>query len=346
MILLLVILIVSLIIYLAKKFGYMDIVQCILLAIIVFGIYCPDPLKHYLFFQLNLNEILIGIPTEIISSEKIKALANVNTPNVGEILSNLTNNLIDILTQKPIETNEQLSEQTKILASIDQKLSDANVINEVQLEQYAKGQNIALNKLSSINNAIDAQTKELKVVINNPLGVIDSLNNINANVKPNIKILGELNEINYKLGQEKQILSEGFNKLLQAEGNSNLGKELQTLSLNLDKKLAMHQDNISQTLQAMTEQINLERIENKKLLEQMQISSLAEIELAYEEAEKKIQAAENMANYYRKHEALGYNSSNSHVDTSKIDSNSVNQTVVGIGLASALTWALKFLRII
>lgn len=346
MILLFIILIITVILYLARKFGYMDIVQCVLLAIIAFGIYCPDPLKHFLFFQLNLNEILVGVPVDIMSSEKIKALANVNNQSVGEILSNLTNNLIDILSQKPVDNSAHLENQTKLLSSIDQKLSDANTIAEVSLEQYAKGQNIALNKLSSINNALDVQTKELKVVINNPVGVIDSLNNINYNVKPTIKMLGELNEINFKLGQEKQILSEGFNKLLQSDGNVSLSKELQNLSSSLDKKLAMHQDNISQTLQSMTEQVNLERSENKKLLEQMQVSSLAEIELAYEEAEKKIQVAENMANYYRKHEALGQANSSSGINASKIDTNSVNQAAAGIGLASALTWVLKFLRIV
>lgn len=159
-------------------------------------------------------------------------------------------------------------------------------------------------------------------------------------------MLGELNEINYKIGQENRILVEGFNKLLQSDGHGSLGKELQSLSNNLDKKLALHQENISQTLQSINEKVNIERAENKKLLEQMQISSLAEIEIAYEEAEKKIQAAENMANYYLKHENLGKSSTGSGLDTTKIDSNGVNQAAAGLGLATALSWALKFLRII
>lgn len=346
MILLIVLIIITIILYLARKFGYMDVVQCVLLAIIAFGTFCPETLRHYLFFQLNLNEILVGIPSEIMNSEKINALANVNNSTLGQTLSNLTNNILDILSQKPVDNTDQLTEQTKLLSSIDQKLNDSNILAEVSLEQYANGQNVALKKLSSINNAIDTQTKELKVVVNNPIGVIDNLNKINANVKPTIQMLGELNEINYKIGQENKILVEGFNKLLQSDGHSGLGKELQSLSSTLDKKLAAHQENISQTLQSINEKVNIERAENKKLLEQMQISSLAEIEIAYEEAEKKIQAAENMANYYLKHENLGKSSTGSGIDTTKIDSNGVNQAAAGLGLATALSWALKFLRII
>lgn len=346
MTLLLAIIIVTLILYLARKFGYMDIVQCILLAIIAFGIYCPDPLKHYLFFQLNLNEVLVGIPTEIMSSEKIKALANVNTKSIGEILSNLTNNLIDILSQKPIDTTEQLNEQTKILTSIDQKLSDSNTILEVQLAQYQEGQNLALKKLSTIDNSLNTQTKELKIVINNPTGVLDKLTSINSHVKPNLAILGELHNLNYTIGQEKQILSEGFNKMLQAEGNNTLANDIQNLSKQLSNKFDVYQANTERLLQTMQNEIASERLENKKLLEQVQMSSLADIEIAREDAEQRIAAAEQMVNNYRKHESLGTHSYKSSIDLSKVDSNGVNQAAAGVGLVSALTWALKFLRIV
>lgn len=346
MILLVTLLIITIILYLARKFGYMDIVQCVLLAIIAFGTFCPETLRHYIFFQMNLNDILVGIPTEVMNSEKIKALEGLNQPNIGQTLSNLTNSLVDVLSQKPIDTSQQLNEQTRILTSIDQKLTDANTIAEVSLEQYANGQNVALNKLSSINNAINMQTKELKVVINNPIGIIDSLNNINSHVKPTIKMLSELNEINYKLGQEKQILTDGFSKLLQAEGNNTLAKDLQNFSNQLSTKFDAYQANIEKSLQNMQSEIAIERAENKKLLEQVQMSSLADIEIAREDAEKKIQAAEKMVNHYRKHENLGQISSNSGVNTPKMDANSVNQVAAGFGLVSALTWALKFLRIV
>lgn len=69
-------------------------------------------------------------------------------------------------------------------------------------------------------------------------------------------------------------------------------------------------------------------------------------ELAREEAEQRIAAAEQMVNNYRKHESLGTDSYKSGVDLSKVDSNGVNQAAAGVGLVSALTWALKFLRII
>lgn len=314
MILLVTLLIITLILYLARKFGYMDIVQCILLTIIAFGTFCPETLRHYIFFQMNLNEILVGIPTDVMDSEKIKAIAGLNQPNAGQILSNLTTNLMDILSQKPVDNSIQLENQTKILESIDQKLSDANTIAEVSLEQYANGQNVALNKLSSINNAINMQTKELKVVINNPIGIIDGLNNINYNVKPTIKMLSELNEINYKLGQEKQILTDGFSKLLQSDGNINLSMDMQNLSNQLSNKFDVYQANTEKSLQSMQNEIAIERAENKKLLEQVQMSSLADIELAREDAEKKIQAAENMVNNYRKHESLGSNSTNSGIN--------------------------------
>ena len=55
MILLIVLIIITIILYLARKFGYMDVVQCVLLAIIAFGIFCPETLRHYLFFQLRIN---------------------------------------------------------------------------------------------------------------------------------------------------------------------------------------------------------------------------------------------------------------------------------------------------
>lgn len=346
MILLVTLLIITIILYLARKFGYMDIVQCVLLAIIAFGTFCPETLRHYIFFQMNLNDILVGIPTEVMNSEKIKALEGLNQPNIGQTLSNLTNSLVDVLSQKPIDTSQQLNEQTRILTSIDQKLTDANTIAEVSLEQYANGQNVALNKLSSINNAINMQTKELKVVINNPIGIIDSLNNINSHVKPTIKMLSELNEINYKLGQEKQILTDGFSKLLQAEGNNTLAKDLQNFSNQLSTKFDAYQANIEKSLQNMQSEIAIERVENKKLLEQVQMSSLAEIEIAREDAEQRIAAAEQMVNNYRKHESLGTHSYKSGIDLSKVDSNGVNQAAAGVGLVSALTWALKFLRIV
>lgn len=346
MILLVTLLIITIILYLARKFGYMDIVQCVLLAIIAFGTFCPETLRHYIFFQMNLNDILVGIPTEVMNSEKIKALEGLNQPNIGQTLSNLTNSLVDVLSQKPIDTSQQLNEQTRILTSIDQKLTDANTIAEVSLEQYANGQNVALNKLSSINNAINMQTKELKVVINNPIGIIDSLNNINSHVKPTIKMLSELNEINYKLGQEKQILTDGFSKLLQAEGNNTLAKDLQNFSNQLSTKFDAYQANIEKSLQNMQSEIAIERAENKKLLEQVQMSSLADIEIAREDAEQRIAAAEQMVNNYRKHESLGTHSYKSGVDLSKVDSNGVNQAAAGVGLVSAATWVLKILRIV
>lgn len=346
MILLVTLLIITIILYLARKFGYMDIVQCVLLAIIAFGTFCPETLRHYIFFQMNLNDILVGIPTEVMNSEKIKALEGLNQPNIGQTLSNLTNSLVDVLSQKPIDTSQQLNEQTRILTSIDQKLTDANTIAEVSLEQYANGQNVALNKLSSINNAINMQTKELKVVINNPIGIIDSLNNINSHVKPTIKMLSELNEINYKLGQEKQILTDGFSKLLQAEGNNTLAKDLQNFSNQLSTKFDAYQANIEKSLQNMQSEIAIERAENKKLLEQVQMSSLADIEIAREDAEQRIAAAEQMVNNYRKHESLGTHSYKSGIDLSKVDSNGVNQAAAGVGLVSAATWVLKILRIV
>ena len=73
---------------------------------------------------------------------------------------------------------------------------------------------------------------------------------------------------------------------------------------------------------------------------------MAEIEIAYEEAEKKIQAAENMVNNYRKHESLGEVNNKPSLSTGNSNNNNVNQAAAGLGLASALTWALKFLRIV
>lgn len=355
-----IILLLILTVYIFYRLGLLNVLQifflgllCILSMIIIYLLLCPTTIKNYIFFQGNLHTVLTNVPVEIIDQTRINALSEINNPNTGQILSNLTNNLVDILSQKPADNSTQLETQTKLLTSMDENLSairtnteNANIIAEVSLEQYSNGQNLALNKLASLNNSINTQTKELKVVINNPIGVIDGLNSINFNVKPTIKMLGELNEINYKLGQEKQLLSEGFNKLLQSEGYANLGKELQNLSVNLDKKLALHQENVIKGLEGLNDQYNLDRQETRNLLEKMQISSLADIEIMREEAEKKIQAAENMANYYRKHEALGQANSSSGINASKIDANSVNQAAAGVGLVSALTWALKFLRVI
>jgi len=314
MILLITLIIITLILYLARKFGYMDIVQCVLLAIIAFGTFCPETLRHYLFFQMNLNEILVGIPTELMNSEKINAMANVNKSNLGQILSNLTNNVLDILSQKPVDNSIHLENQTKLLTSIDSKISISNDLTETQLAQYQQGQSLALQKLSIIDNALNAQTKKLAIAINNPTGVMDMLTSVNSHVKPNLAILGELNNINYTLGQEKQLLSEGFNKMLQAEGNNNLAKDIQNLSTQLSTKFDVYQANTEKSLQGMQSDIASERLENKKLLEQMQISSLADIELANEEAEKRIAAASDMANHYIKHENLGKVSSNTGVN--------------------------------
>lgn len=214
-----------------------------------------------------------------------------------------------------MDNSVQLETQTKLLTSIDNKLSDANVLTETQLAQYQQGQNLALQKLSTLDNTLNTQTKKLVVAVNNPTGVIDKLTSINSHVKPNLAILGELHNINYALGQEKQILSSGFDKMLQAEGNNTLAKDIQSLSNQLSTKFDAYQANTEKSLQNMQNEIASERLENKKLLEQVQISSLADIELAREDAEKKIQAAENMVNNYRKHEFLGTNSSNSGINT-------------------------------
>lgn len=351
MILLLALLIITVILYLARKFGYMDVIQCVLLAIIAFGTFCPDTLRHYLFFQMNLNEILVGIPTELMNSEKINAMANVNKANLGQILSNLTNTIMDVAVQKPV--HPELESQTQLLSSIKEELSSissntekANDLIEVQLSQYQQGQSLALQKFDTINNSINIQGKKLSVAVNNPVGLMDTLTSINSHVKPNLAILGELNNINYTLAQEKQLLSEGFNKMLQAEGNNNLAKDIQSLSSQLSTKFDVYQANTEKTLHSMQNDIALERSENKKLLEQMHISSLADIELANEEAEKRIAAASDMANLYIKHENLGTNSYNSGVNMPKVDSNGMNQAAAaGMGLTT-LSWVLKFLRIV
>lgn len=99
--LLTIIMIFTLILYFARKFGYMDIIQCILLAVIAFGVFCPENLRNYLFFQLQFDAILGHLPSEIIDPIKIKTLAGITDKSVGELLSNVTNQLIDILGQKP-----------------------------------------------------------------------------------------------------------------------------------------------------------------------------------------------------------------------------------------------------
>lgn len=306
-----------LVIFIFYRLGLLNVLQIFILGllsilsmIIIFLMLCPTTLKDYMFFQGNFHLLLKEVPIDVLNQAKMKALSDVNNPNLGETLSNLTNNLVDILSQKPIDTNEQLTEQTKILNNIEQKLSDANIIAEVQLSQYQEGQNLALKKLSTIDNSLNTQTKKLTVAINNPTGVIDKLTSINSHVKPNLAILGELHNINYTLGQEKHILSEGFNKMLQAEGNNSLAKEIQNFSNQMDLKFNEYQVNTEKSLQNMQNEIAVERAENKKLLEQLQISSLADIELAREEAEQRIAAAEQMVNNYRKHESLGTNSSN------------------------------------
>lgn len=305
-------------VYIFYRLGLLNVLQIfflgllsILSMVIIFLMLCPTTLKDYIFFQSNLHTVLTNIPTDIIDQTRVNALSEVNNPNTGQILSNLTNNIIDILSQKPVDNSVQLETQTKLLTSIDNKLSDANVLTETQLAQYQQGQSLALQKLSTLDNTLNAQTKKLVVAVNNPTGVVDKLTSINSHVKPNLAILGELHNINYALGQEKQILSSGFDKMLQAEGNNNLAKDIQSLSNQLSTKFDAYQANTEKSLQSMQNDIVTERLENKKLLEQVQISSLADIEIAREDAEKKIQAAENMVNNYRKHESLGTNTSNS-----------------------------------
>lgn len=309
-------------VYIFYRLGLLNVLQifflgllCILSTVIIYLLLCPTTIKNFIFFQSNLHTILTNIPTEIIDQTRVNALSEVNNPNTGQILSNLTNNVIDILSQKPVDNSVQLETQTKLLTSIDNKLSDANVLTETQLAQYQQGQSLALQKLSTLDNTLNAQTKKLVVAVNNPTGVVDKLTSINSHVKPNLAILGELHNINYALGQEKQILSSGFDKMLQAEGNNNLAKDIQSLSNQLSTKFDVYQANTEKSLQFMQNEIASERLENKKLLEQVQISSLADIEIAREDAEKQIAAAEQMVNHYRKHESLGTNSSNPGINT-------------------------------
>lgn len=342
-----------LVVYIFYRLGLLHVLQifflgvlCILCTIIIYLMLCPTTIKNFMFFQGNLQSLLSNVPSEIIDQTKINALSEINNPNTGQILSNLANNIVDLVSQKPVDNSIQLENQTKLLTSIDQKVGDANILKEVQLSQYQEGQNLELKKLSSISNNIETQTKKLQVAINNPIGVIDNLNKINSSVKPTIQILGEMNEMNYKIGQENKILVNGFDKLLQSGGNSNLGQDLQSFSSSLDKKLANHQENMLKSLENLNNQYNLDRQETKNLLEQVQISSLADIELFREEAERKIQVAEHMANSYRKHESLGQNTYNSGVNVPNVSSNGVNQAATGIGAATALTWVLKFLRIV
>lgn len=347
-------------VYIFYRLGLLNVLQifflgllCILSMIIIYLLLCPTTIKNYIFFQGNLHTVLTNVPNEIIDQTRINALSEVNNPNTGQILSNLTNQLIDIVAQKPVDNHSELNAQMRLLSDIKNELSTinsntekANILTETQLAQYQEGQSLALKKLSTIDNSLNTQTKELKIVINNPTGVLDKLTSINSHVKPNLAILGELHNLNYTIGQEKQILSEGFNKMLQAEGNNTLANDIQNLSKQLSNKFDVYQANTERLLQTMQNEIASERLENKKLLEQVQMSSLADIEIAREDAEQRIAAAEQMVNNYRKHESLGTHSYKSGIDLSKVDSNGVNQAAAGVGLVSALTWALKFLRIV
>lgn len=350
-IIILVLLIIT--VYVFYRLGLLNVLQifflgllCVLSTIIIYLMLCPITIKNYLFFQGNFHSLLSGIPTELIDKCKINVLSEINNPNMGQILSNLTNNLMDIIAQKPVDNSTQLESQTQLLSSIDQKLGDANTIGEVQLAQYQEGQSAALKKLSTLDNSLNAQTKKLAISINNPTGVLDKLTSINSHVKPNLAIAGELHNINFILGQEKELLSSGFNKLLQADGNNNLAIDIQSITDQLKKGLDAHQASTEKALQNIQNQVSLEQLENKKLLEQMQISSIADIELAQEEAEKKIKIAENMVNSYRKHESLGENTYNSSSNIPKVNSGGVNQAAAGVGTVTVLTWVLKFLRIV
>src|SRR5690606_41990313 len=124
------------------------------------------------------------------------------------------------------------------------------------------------------------------------------------------------------------------------------GNEHHNYAASFHKKLAIHQEDYIKTLQSLNNQYALDRQETKNLLEQVQISSLADIEIAREEAERQIQAAENMVNSYRRHESLGQNTYNSGVNLPKTDTNGINQAAAGVGTATMLTWVLKFLRIV
>jgi hypothetical protein len=342
-----------LIVYVFYRLGLLHVLQifflgllCILSTIIIYLMLCPTTIKNFMFFHGNLQSFLIGVPNELIDQSKINALSEITKPNTGQILSNLANNIVDLVSQKPVDNSIQLENQTKLLTSIDQKVGDANILKEVQLSQYQEGQTLALQKLSTIDNSLNAQGKKLAIAVNNPLGVIDKLTDINSHVKPNLAILGELKNINYTLGQEKQLLSEGFNKMLLADGNNSLATDIQNLSSQLSTKFDAYQVNTEKSLQNMQKDLDLERVENKKLLEQVQVSSLADIEIAYEEAEKRIAAADTMVNSYKKHESLGQNTYNSGFNIPKIGSEGANQAATGIGTATALTWVLKFLRIV
>jgi len=304
--LLTIIMIFTLILYFARKFGYMDVIQCILLAIIAFAAFCPENLRNYLFFQLQFDAILGNLPSEIIDPIKIKSLANVNERSIGEILFDFKEQFIEKLNHTPIIDNtEHLQEQSAILKNIKDELIKGNTIAEVGLEQFYVGQQAEIQHLSGIEKSVAYQTQVLSKDINNPKSVLQSLNAIKANTKSTANMYGELQKNTMTSGQTNKILTEGFKTLLQAENKKDLASQINNLGLSYDSAFSAYKTKIDATIDAVQKASANEIAEAKQQVDQINKAADLKIAIAEQEKNKALETATNMVNDYRMHENLG-----------------------------------------
>lgn len=343
--LLTIIMIFTLILYFARKFGYMDVIQCVLLAILVFAAFCPENLRNYLFFQLQLDAILGNLPSEVIDPIKIKSLSTVNERSVGEIMFDLKNQVIEILSQKAIVDNtEQLQEQTEILKNIKDELDKGNIIAEVGLEQFYAGQQLEIQQLNSIEKSMAYQTQVLSKDINNPKSVLQSLNSIKANTKSTANMYGELQKNTMTSGQTNKILTEGFKTLLQADNKKDLVSQINNLGLSVDSTFSAYKTKIDATIDAVQKASANEIAEAKQQVDQINKAADLKIAIAEQEKNKALETATNMVNDYRMHENLGTKSHKmiGFNSTENAADNTATQTAAGVGLftlgAIILSW--------
>lgn len=227
---------------------------------------------------------------------------------------------------------------------MDQKLQISNTISEVQLQQYAVSHLIETNQLDTLQKSVDYQTQVLSKDINNPKGVLNSLDVIKQNTKPTLNIYGELQKNNVNTAQTNNLLTEGFKAMLQAENKGELATQVKNLGNVIDKSFIEYQTKVDVAIESVQKTTAKEILEVKENMDQINKAADLKIAIAEQEKNKALETATNMVNDYRMHENLGTKSHKmiGFNSMENVADNTTTQTAAGVGLftlgAIILSW--------